>query len=110
MEQAPDSEEDLRTAFTVFDKDKNGVITADELRSVLRSMDQNLSAQEVDSLIATLDKDGDGQVQGCRAPSSCGLALLFHVSLIMRLLSTCGERAIAHLGLLRLTTKNLWQQ
>eukprot|EP00054_Salpingoeca_dolichothecata_P006780 m.39819 g.39819 ORF g.39819 m.39819 type:complete len:148 (-) comp16668_c0_seq3:68-511(-) len=60
--QMPTSKEDLQTAFNAFDKDKNGVITPSELRSVLTNLDQNLSNDEIDSLVSQLDTDGDGQI------------------------------------------------
>ncbi|XP_068663741.1 probable calcium-binding protein CML10 [Aristolochia californica] len=54
--------EDLRNAFTVFDRDKNGVITAEELYHVLRSMGEKTSLAECKSMIKGIDKNGDGAV------------------------------------------------
>ncbi|KAL5983903.1 hypothetical protein ACLOJK_018001 [Asimina triloba] len=54
--------EDLRNAFTVFDKDKNGLISAEELHSVLRAMGEKTSLAECRSMIKGIDRNGDGAV------------------------------------------------
>jgi len=57
-----DSEEEIREAFRVFDKDGNGFISAAELRRVMTNLGEKLSDDEVDEMIRTADIDGDGQV------------------------------------------------
>ena len=57
-----DSEEELREAFKVFDKDGNGFISAAELRHVMTNLGEKLSDEEVDQMIKEADTDGDGQV------------------------------------------------
>ncbi|XP_030854434.1 calmodulin-alpha [Strongylocentrotus purpuratus] len=57
-----DSEEDIREAFRVFDKDGNGYISAAELRHVMTNIGENLTIEEVDEMIREADVDGDGQV------------------------------------------------
>lgn len=57
-----DTEEELREAFKVFDKDGNGFISAAELRHVMTNLGEKLSDQEVDEMIKEADTDGDGQV------------------------------------------------
>ena len=54
--------EELREAFRVFDKDGNGFISLDELKSVMRSLGENLTEEEFDVMIREADIDGDGQV------------------------------------------------
>lgn len=57
-----DSEEELREAFRVFDKDGNGHISAIELRTVMTTLGEKLTDEEVDEMIHEADLDGDGQV------------------------------------------------
>ena len=60
--QDTDSEEELREAFKVFDKDGNGFISAAELRHVMTNLGEKLTDEEVDEMIREADLDGDGQV------------------------------------------------
>ena len=57
-----DSEEELKEAFRVFDKDGNGYISAAELRHVMTNLGEKLTDEEVDEMIREADIDGDGQV------------------------------------------------
>ena len=57
-----DSEEEIREAFKVFDKDGNGYISAAELRHVMTNLGEKLSEAEVSEMIREADVDGDGQV------------------------------------------------
>jgi len=57
-----DTEEELREAFKVFDKDGNGFISAAELRHVMTNLGEKLTDEEVDAMIKEADTDGDGQV------------------------------------------------
>jgi len=57
-----DSEEEIREAFRVFDKDGNGFISAAELRHVMTNLGEKLTDEEVDEMIREADVDGDGQV------------------------------------------------
>lgn len=82
---SPDSEEEIREAFKVFDKDGNGYISSAELRHVMtnlgkctqarrlrihsvtltlvaHSIGEKLSENEVAEMIREADVDGDGQV------------------------------------------------
>nr|XP_043620906.1 probable calcium-binding protein CML25 [Erigeron canadensis] len=54
--------ESLKEAFLVFDVDKNGSITADELKKVLRSLGEQCSIDECRKMIAGVDQDGDGMI------------------------------------------------
>ncbi|XP_063282938.1 calmodulin-A-like [Pelobates fuscus] len=57
-----DTEEEIREAFAVFDKDGNGYISAAELRHVMTNLGEKLTDEEVDEMIREADVDGDGQV------------------------------------------------
>ena len=57
-----DSEEEIREAFRVFDKDGNGFISAAELRHVMTNLGEKLTDEEVDEMIREADIDGDGQI------------------------------------------------
>lgn len=55
-----DSEDELREAFKVFDRDGNGLISAAELRHVMTNLGEKLTDEEVDEMIREADVDGDG--------------------------------------------------
>lgn len=58
-----DSHEALASAFDVFDADKNGFISADELRRVLVAFgDAEVSLDECRRMIQCVDEDGDHMV------------------------------------------------
>lgn len=57
-----DSEEEIREAFRVFDKDGNGFISAAELRHVMTNLGEKLTDEEVNEMIREADIDGDGQI------------------------------------------------
>ena len=57
-----DTEAELREAFAVFDKDNDGFIGAKELRDVMAQLGENLTLEEVNSMIKEADKNGDGLV------------------------------------------------
>jgi calmodulin len=79
-----DSEEEIREAFRVFDKDGNGFISAAELRHVMTNLGEKLTDEEVDEMIREADIDGDGQVnyEGER---------IFHTNKIVFLSSILGK-------------------
>lgn len=69
-----DTEQELRNAFGVFDKDNSGTISASELRQVLASLGENLTDEELDDMLKMADKNGDGTID-CRKPSPLGSEL-----------------------------------
>ena len=56
------SDEEIREAFRVFDKDGNGVISPAELRHVLCNIGEKLTDEEIDEIIRDADVDGDGTI------------------------------------------------
>ena len=57
-----DSEDELREAFRVFDRDGNGFIDAAELRHVMVNLGEKLTDEEVDEMMREGDVDGDGKI------------------------------------------------
>ena len=54
------TEEEMKQAFRVFDKNEKGNIPEAELRNVLSCLGENLTDEELDELILAGDEDGDG--------------------------------------------------
>ncbi|KAL4196847.1 hypothetical protein AMTRI_Chr04g185180 [Amborella trichopoda] len=54
--------EDLKGAFMIFDLDRNGSISTDELHRVLRSLGESSSMDECRRMIEGVDCDGDGMI------------------------------------------------
>ncbi|OVA13729.1 EF-hand domain [Macleaya cordata] len=63
-EEEEDIEEELRDAFDVFDGDKDGLISVEELGTVLKSLGlkQGMRIEECKEMIRKVDLDGDGMV------------------------------------------------
>ena len=57
-----DTDEELRRAFQVFDRDSSGTISTEELRDVLRSIGENLTDSELDEMMRQVDVDGNGTI------------------------------------------------
>ncbi|XP_071735565.1 probable calcium-binding protein CML25 [Rutidosis leptorrhynchoides] len=54
--------DNLKNAFSVFDVDNNGLITAEELQNVLKKLGDSCSINESRKMIAGADRDGDGMI------------------------------------------------
>lgn len=60
--QNTDSEEEIREAFRVFDKENSGHISREELRFVMSNINAALTDEEIEELINDADHDQDGQI------------------------------------------------
>eukprot|EP00028_Trichosphaerium_sp_Am-I-7-wt_P004066 CAMPEP_0168524188 /NCGR_PEP_ID=MMETSP0405-20121227/10486_1 /TAXON_ID=498012 /ORGANISM="Trichosphaerium sp, Strain Am-I-7 wt" /LENGTH=141 /DNA_ID=CAMNT_0008546317 /DNA_START=1 /DNA_END=426 /DNA_ORIENTATION=- len=54
----PPLEQDIRTAFKVFDREGKGVISSVELRNILTTMGEKLQDDEVDGILKAVERDG----------------------------------------------------
>jgi len=57
-----DQMEDLREAFRMFDRNKDGFIDLIELRKVTNLMGATLSSDEIQEFMREADKDGNGKI------------------------------------------------
>lgn len=48
--------------FKVFDQDGDGFISSEELKSVMLTLGETLTQDEIDEMIREADLDGDGKV------------------------------------------------
>jgi calmodulin len=56
-----ETEDDIREAFRVFDKDGTGYVNVAELKHAMISLGERLSEEEIDELIREADIDADGR-------------------------------------------------
>ncbi|KAL2463754.1 Calmodulin-like protein 11 [Forsythia ovata] len=54
---------EFKEAFSLFDKDGDGCITIEELATVIRSLDQNPTEEELEDIINEVDSDGNGTIE-----------------------------------------------
>ncbi|GBG62061.1 hypothetical protein CBR_g28538 [Chara braunii] len=54
---------DLKVAFELFDKDKDGTISTEELAEVMKKLGTTVSEEEVKMLIADVDADHSGKIE-----------------------------------------------
>lgn len=54
--------QELREAFDLYDRDKNGSISASELHAVLKSLGEKCTLKDCRKMISSVDVDGDGCV------------------------------------------------
>ena len=67
------AEAELKEAFGLFDRDGNGLISAEELSHVMKNIDGNMTESEIDEMMREADSDGDGQ--GCNSIDILNLRL-----------------------------------
>lgn len=56
------SKKELRDAFDLYDLDKDGLISANELHEVLKRLGEKCSMGDCSKMISAVDTDGDGHV------------------------------------------------
>ncbi|PON87152.1 Parvalbumin [Trema orientale] len=54
---------EFQEAFCLLDKDGDGCITIDELATAIKSLDQNPTEDELQSMISEVDIDGNGTIE-----------------------------------------------
>ena len=57
-----DQVEEFREVFTIFDKDKNGIIDIKEMGVVMRALGQDPSRQRLEEIIREFDENKDGVI------------------------------------------------
>ncbi|KAH8232410.1 hypothetical protein KR032_005801, partial [Drosophila birchii] len=57
-----DTEEEMREAFKIFDRDGDGFISPAELRFVMINLGEKVTDEEIDEMIREADFDGDGMI------------------------------------------------
>jgi len=57
-----DTEIHFKDTFRVFSKDEEGCIPADEMKFVLMHLPGKVTYKEIDEMIETVDKNGDGKI------------------------------------------------
>ncbi|XP_072976911.1 calmodulin-1 [Typha angustifolia] len=58
-----DQVSEFQQAFLLFDKDGDGCITVEELGTVIRSLGQNPSEEELQDMMREVDADGNGTIE-----------------------------------------------
>lgn len=53
---------EIKDAFSYFDKNGDGFITAHEIMEVMKELGQSISEQEAEQMLAEVDKEGTGRV------------------------------------------------
>ena len=54
---------ELKKAFEVMDANKDGEVTKDELKSLLKGLGEDVTDEVVDEMIKIADENGDGKIQ-----------------------------------------------
>ena len=56
-------DEELRTVFTVFDRDGDGTVNTQELGVVMKSLGMDPTDEELKEMIDEVDEDGSGEIE-----------------------------------------------
>ncbi|CAG2179469.1 unnamed protein product, partial [Oppiella nova] len=57
-----DTNDEIMKAFSLFDCDKSGTISLDNLKRVAKELGETISDDELNEMIVEADRDGDGLV------------------------------------------------
>lgn len=63
MSLSPEQVEEFRSAFEMFDIDKDGCITGDELKTIMQNLRIEVTDIEISSMIQRVDIDGNGTIE-----------------------------------------------
>lgn len=55
-------QKELKEAFRLYDKEGNGYIPTSSLREILAALDDQITPDQMDGMIAEIDTDGSGTV------------------------------------------------
>lgn len=66
--------EDIRVHFDSFDKDGDGHITVTEIATVIKSIGETATSEEIKKYVAEVDKDKNGTIE---FDEFCDVILLF---------------------------------
>jgi len=58
----PEQKKEYKEAFDLFDKDGGGTVTVEELGTVMRSMGQDPTDEDLQDMVDEVDVDGDGEI------------------------------------------------
>ena len=58
-----DQAAELKKAFEVMDANKDGVVTKDELKNLLKGLGEDVTDEVVDEMIKIADSNNDGKIQ-----------------------------------------------
>jgi calmodulin len=58
----PTPEDELKEVFNVFDRDKDGFISFEELKLAMINLGERMTNEELKAMMTAADSDGDGQI------------------------------------------------
>lgn len=58
-----DTENEVREAYRVFDKEREGFITRSELRMIFAALPEKLTEEEIEEMLEAADEDGSGRIE-----------------------------------------------
>ena len=62
MEVLTGQKKEYTQAFEVFDKNKDVMISRQELKTIMRSLGQNPTEDDIEEMLLNVDRDKDGQI------------------------------------------------
>ncbi len=62
VKDSDEEEKELREAFQVFDKNGDGFVVAEEIKSVMKSIGKQISDAEIEEILGKADINGDGRL------------------------------------------------
>lgn len=57
-----DSEDDIRDAFRLFDREGNGYLAVEEIKHVMQTLGDVMTGKEIEEMLSEADVDSEGQV------------------------------------------------